>query len=107
MVMPYRMLVDGRLVGGAVDADVINPATRRPFASAPRADAILADKAVAAAAAAFAPWSRLGYEKRRPYLERFAEALEERNSELSRLLTLEQGKPLRQAALEIQTTIDV
>jgi acyl-CoA reductase-like NAD-dependent aldehyde dehydrogenase len=49
----------------------------------------LAGKAVAAAAVAFAPWSRLGYEKRRPYLERFAEALKERNSELSRLLTLE------------------
>jgi acyl-CoA reductase-like NAD-dependent aldehyde dehydrogenase len=59
------------------------------------------------AAAAFLSWSRLGYEKRRPYLERFAEALDKRNSELSRLLTLEQGKPLRQAALEIQTTIDV
>jgi acyl-CoA reductase-like NAD-dependent aldehyde dehydrogenase len=105
--MAYRMLIDGRLVGGTVDADVINPATRQPFESAPRADATLAGKAVAAAAAAFAPWSRLGYEKRRPYLERFAEALKERNSELSRLLTLEQGKPLRQAEREIQTTIDV
>src|SRR5271163_1579506 len=105
--MTYKMLIDGRLVGGAVDAEVINPATRQPFASAPRADATLANKAVAAATAAFATWSRLGYEKRRPYLEKFAEALEERKFELSRLLTLEQGKPLREAELEIQRTIDV
>jgi len=105
--MTYKMLIDGRLVGGAVDAEVINPATRQPFASAPRADATLANKAVAAATAAFATWSRLGYEKRRPYLEKFAEALKERKLELSRLLTLEQGKPLREAELEIQRTIDV
>lgn len=57
---------------------VINPATGRVFATAPRADAAQLDAAVAAGRGAFPGWSALSYAERRVFLERFAAGVEAR-----------------------------
>lgn len=103
--MSYKLLVDGELVDGAKNVGVINPATTKEFETAPRADEAIALKAIASAKKAFPSWAALSYEHRSGYVEAFAAALEARASNFSRLLTLEQGKPLAQAEAEIRGSV--
>ncbi|WP_254368908.1 MULTISPECIES: aldehyde dehydrogenase family protein [Paraburkholderia] len=56
------------------------------------------EEAVAAARHAVKAWSALGYDGRQKYLNAYADALEVHRDELSRLLILEQGKPLKTMA---------
>jgi acyl-CoA reductase-like NAD-dependent aldehyde dehydrogenase len=103
----FRLLIDGRLVKGAGTLDVINPATRRRFMAAPRADRAQLDQAVAAAKTAFPAWSATPLRQRGALLVKLAEALEAEQGEFARLLTEEQGKPLPQALWEIAISIAV
>lgn len=97
----FRMLIDGRLVDALQGIDVVNPATGKPFARAPRADAALLDDAVAAATRAFPAWSARPVDERAAMLIALAAALEERAGEFAAWLTSEQGKPLDQAMGEV------
>lgn len=99
--MTYKMLIDGKLVGGAASLEVFNPATGTVLASCPRADEDQLNQAVAAAKAAFPAWSARPLAQRRKALEAIADALETRASDFARLLTQEQGKPLAQASGEV------
>ncbi|MEG8220731.1 aldehyde dehydrogenase family protein [Sphingomonas sp. HH69] len=101
----YRLLIDGKLVDGAHRLEVINPATGQVFASCARADAAQLDAAVAAAKAAFPSWAGRPFAERRQLLERYADAIDARKDEFARLLTREQGKPLPQAAYEMEGAI--
>src|SRR5262252_537745 len=65
-----------------------------------------ADRAVAAARAAFEKWSRTSFEERCQLLERAAEILERRRFELSALEVFEVGKPWSQADGDIAEAID-
>jgi acyl-CoA reductase-like NAD-dependent aldehyde dehydrogenase len=87
--------------------DVINPATGRIFAVAPRADRAQLDQAVAAAKAAFPSWSAIPLRDRGALLVELAEALEAEQGDYARLLTQEQGKPLKEAMWEIAFSIAV
>lgn len=60
----YRLLIDGALVAGAATMDVVNPATGKSFATAPRADRTQLDVAVAAAQRAWPAWAALDYAAR-------------------------------------------
>src|SRR5262249_54005741 len=64
-----------------------------------------ADRAVAAARAAFEKWSRTSFEERCQLLERAAEILERRRIELSALEVFEVGKPWAQADGDIAEAI--
>jgi acyl-CoA reductase-like NAD-dependent aldehyde dehydrogenase len=97
----YRLLIDGRLTAGAATLDVVNPATGKLLATCARADKAQLLAAVAAAKNAFPAWSATSIETRREALLKMADALEARAAEFARLLTQEQGKPLRHAAEEI------
>lgn len=97
----FKLLIDGELVAGAGTLDVINPATGQPFATAPKADLALLDRAVAAARTAFPGWSALPVEDRADRIEQLAAGLEARAAEFARLLTSEQGKPFEQAMGEV------
>lgn len=105
MEREYRMLIDGELVAGASDFEVINPATAQPFARCPKADADMANRAVAAAKRAFPEWSVKPIEERAALVNKIADAIEARMEEFAHLLTSEQGKPLDQAQFEIFGTI--
>ena len=101
MEREYRMLIDGELVAGSSEFDVINPATAQPFARCPKADPDLINRAVAAAKRAFPVWSAKPIEERAALVGKIADALEARMDEFARLLTSEQGKPLDQAQFEM------
>jgi acyl-CoA reductase-like NAD-dependent aldehyde dehydrogenase len=96
----------GQVIGGEVlrptaTFDVVNPATGLPFAQAPDCTRDELDAAFAAATEAARGWAAdLG--KRRVALGRAAKAVAEAQDELAPLLTAEQGKPLREAKMEVQ-----
>ena len=94
---PYKLLIDGQMVDGDAVMDVINPATEEVLAQAPRASKAQLDKAVAAAKAAFPKWSRTSIDERKKVLNAIADVVEANAMELGRILTQEQGKPLKDA----------
>lgn len=101
----FRLLIEGALVPGTSNLPVTNPATGQHFASAPRADPALLERAVASARRAFPTWSALSWSERRARLEVLANAIQSRSDEFARLLTLEQGKPIGEATCEIVGSI--
>ena len=103
---PFYLTIAGRLVEAKETFDVINPATGKVLAQAPSAKAGQLDDAIAAAKTAFKTWSALSYDERQGYLDRYADALQDNRDDLVRLLTLEQGKPLKtMAAPEVDQAI--
>lgn len=103
-----QMLIDGVWADGQgrEELTVIDPAEERVMATAAVAGTEDAEAAAQAAARAFAHWSQTPPSVRTTLLRTAATLARERLPELARLLTLEQGKPLRDARGEIQASID-
>lgn len=95
---PYYLSIAGKLVETRDAFDVMNPATGQILAQAPAGTAEQLEDAIAAAKSAFKGWSALSYDEREQYLIAYADALQVHRDELSVLLTLEQGKPLKTMA---------
>lgn len=100
----YKLLIGGKLVDGDSIMEVINPATETILAICPRGSAAQMDEAIAAAKAAFPAWARRPMAERRAMLYALADSIEQRQDELARLLTQEQGKPLSDASAEVNFT---
>ncbi|SNY54059.1 succinate-semialdehyde dehydrogenase / glutarate-semialdehyde dehydrogenase [Arsukibacterium tuosuense] len=81
--------------------EVTNPANGKLVAKVADASAADAEKAVAAAHAAFADWATRPAAERSKLLMRWQQLLLEHQDDLGLLLTLEQGKPLAEAKGEI------
>jgi acyl-CoA reductase-like NAD-dependent aldehyde dehydrogenase len=81
--------------------DVINPATGAAFATAPAATPEQVDHVVRAAHDAFGNWRR-DEDARRAAMLASAEAIDAATADLAATLTAEQGKPLKDAAQEVQ-----
>ena len=101
MTNQVTMTIDGRAVGTAKFAEVVNPSTGAAFALCPDATLADIDLAVEAANRAFPAWSALPRGERRRLLLAFADQVEANAEELADLLTREQGKPLAKARAEI------
>lgn len=99
--MPYRLLIDGALTEGDGMMDVIDPTRAEPFAQSPRASASQAEFAIAAAGRAQPAWAALGADGRRPYLEKFAEALDTERERIAAILTRERGGPMVECRSEV------
>jgi len=97
----YKLLINGALVDGASQMDVINPANEEVLAKCPRASAAQLDEAVAAAQAAFPAWRDTPIAERKAKLAAIADVLQANAQDLGRLLTQEQGKPIGDAMGEI------
>jgi acyl-CoA reductase-like NAD-dependent aldehyde dehydrogenase len=97
----FANLIDGELIAGTEWFDVINPATGRAFAQAPRVSRAELDRAVAGARRAFNGWRATPVAERRAAIGRMAQILTDNAASLAELLTLEQGKPLGQSRDEI------
>src|SRR5438045_7529171 len=97
----FKLLINGRLVDGDAQMDVINPATEEPVATCARASKAQLDQAVAAAKAAFPAWSKTTMDERRAVLIAIADAIQNNLQDFARLLTQEQGKPLADATGEV------
>lgn len=95
------LTIDGRREEGATTAEVVDPATGRPFITVPVASVEQLDRAVAAAKAAAPAWAALSLDERQAKVSRLADAVRDHADELAALLTREQGKPLQRAHGEI------
>jgi succinate-semialdehyde dehydrogenase/glutarate-semialdehyde dehydrogenase len=82
--------------------EIRNPATGELVDRVAAASQQDVDNAIDAAESAFKKWSAVSPPKRAEILYKAAHRLEEREKDLARLLTGEQGKPLREAVLEIR-----
>ena len=102
------LYIDGewREAAGGRAFDVLDPSTDVPFGSAAAGAAEDARAAVDAASRAFASWSTTTAYERAEALYRAHRLLGERAEDLARLMTREQGKPLRAARNEVRYAND-
>lgn len=105
-----RALIAGEFVeaAGGERLETINPATGETLASVVACDAPEAERAVAAARAAFdaGGWSRLAPARRKQGLLRLAQAMEDHREELALLDTLDMGKPIGSALSDLAGAIN-
>ncbi|WP_247537252.1 aldehyde dehydrogenase family protein [Ralstonia pseudosolanacearum] len=90
-----KHFIDGRFVDshGQEAIDIHNPATGELIGRSILGDAIDAERAIAAASAAFPSWSKTSLEARKACLQRIAEALNERMDDLIAVTVAEYGAP--------------
>lgn len=103
-----ELLIDGQWIG-AGDREtmpVFNPATGRVIGQVPLARVADIDRAAKSAHRAFEMWRRVPAIQRARILLRIAGEIRGKVSDLSRILTLEQGKTLAEAEGEIIATAD-
>lgn len=93
------MTVNGESITSPASFDVENPATEKIIGTAPECDAALLEKTIQSAADAFPAWANRG--DRSELLLQCARRLKSETVKLARLLTLEQGKPIKEAIHEI------
>ena len=93
--IPTRLLVNGELVEGQGPPErILDPATGHVIASVPEASAEQLEAAIAAAEAAFEPWSQTTPAQRSGLLLQIAAHLEAEADGYSELESLNTGKPL-------------
>ena len=86
---------------------VVNPATNKPIAKLGHASRADLDSALAAAQLGFATWRRVSAFERGKILRKTAELMRQRVDRIATLLTLEQGKLLAEAKIEVMGSADV
>ncbi|MBT3606157.1 MAG: aldehyde dehydrogenase family protein [Candidatus Latescibacteria bacterium] len=98
------LVIDGQVVTSERTFDVINPATEDVVAACSACSAEQLDLAITSAVNAFDLW-RTNEAKRRKALIGCARAVKAEMKGLAELLTLEQGKPRRQALHEVSGVV--
>jgi len=105
----YALLIDGEEIAAATTRTVYDPSTGEPIAEVADGSAADADRAVAAAKAAFrrGDWSRITPGERAAVLFKLADVLEERADEFARVESANTGKPLKfSTAFDLPMTVD-
>lgn len=102
------LYVDGEWRGSRSGSsfEVVNPASGDTIGDVADGTAQDAADAIVAASVAFNGWSRLTAFHRSEYLHRAYQLMMERKEALARLMTEEQGKPLKAARNEVQYAAD-
>lgn len=97
------LLIDGHETAGSGTLQVLNPATGCVIAEVASADRADIDRAVKAARAAFESgvWRDLPIDERAALLNRFADAIAGRMSDLWRLETLNNGRPIAETRAQV------
>ena len=95
-------LVNGQWKTLDTTFDVVNPATGEAIAKVAKAGKQQTEEAIAAAANAFPAWREKTAKERSTILYRWYELILENKSWLGRLMTIEQGKPLKEAEGEVE-----
>lgn len=104
-----KMLINGELrdaLSGKVDI-IRNPANQEPVAEVSVGSREDARLALEAAQKAFPIWSETSPQKRAEILHTSANLVRQRVDEIARLLTIEMGKPLKDARREVLHSADV
>ncbi|WP_250475256.1 NAD-dependent succinate-semialdehyde dehydrogenase [Caballeronia sp. GAFFF1] len=92
---------------GGATLDVVNPATGEKIGTVARAGIPDLDRAVAAAQAGFATWRKMSALERASLMRKAAALVRERADSIARLMTMEQGKPLAEARIEVNSAADI
>ena len=97
------MIIDGERVDGGSRRThtVVNPATGEAIGELPLADPADLDRALAVAAEGFRIWRDSTAQQRAAVLQGAARLMLERQEDIARTATLEQGKPLAESRIEV------
>ncbi|MCA0045063.1 NAD-dependent succinate-semialdehyde dehydrogenase [Celeribacter litoreus] len=98
-----ELLIDGKWRQGSEGKteSLLDPATEEVLAQVPHATAADLDEALNAAAKGFKVWKKKTAIERYNILAKAADLIDARKDEISKLLTLENGKPLTEATGEV------
>ncbi|NHM33559.1 NAD-dependent succinate-semialdehyde dehydrogenase [Neobacillus terrae] len=98
------MYLDGKWIGNdyEVFTEIVNPATNEVIGAVPTGGVYEAEKAVDSASNAFKTWSKKTADERYQLLMKWFYLIEENKHEIARIMTIEQGKPLKEALGEVQ-----
>ncbi len=96
-----------RAARGGRTLDVVNPATEEVIGTLAHAGTDDLDEALDFAAKGFAVWRKMPAYDRSKLLRKAAELIRERADAIARLMTMEQGKPVGEAKIEIMGSADV
>ncbi|KAJ5633427.1 Aldehyde dehydrogenaseN-terminal [Penicillium lividum] len=97
----FHNIINNELTSTATTCHSINPANSQPNPEVPVSSQEDLDRAVQAARVAFKKWSKTPIAERRAALHAYASAIEVNADGFAKTLTMEQGKPLAQAATEV------
>ena len=105
---PLQLYIHGEWIdaGSRATEPVINPADESVLAQLPHASEADLQAALAAAKAAFPGWRDASPLVRADILRKGAALIRERADHIARCMTLEQGKPLREARAEVLAAAD-
>lgn len=109
MYATLEMLIDGKFTRGSSGKSepVINPATEQALAELPHAAKSDLEAAVAAAEKGFNVWKAMSAYDRYRILRKGADLMRARADAIARILTLEQGKVIAEAKIEVVTSADI
>jgi succinate-semialdehyde dehydrogenase / glutarate-semialdehyde dehydrogenase len=102
-----HMIIDGEKIplGHRRAHTVVNPATGNALGALPLADAADLDRALASAQRGFRLWRDAAPQQRAAVLAGAARLLRERQEEIARIATLEEGKTLSESRLEVMMNV--
>ena len=106
---PRELFVDGQWLGGEnrERIPVIDPATEAVIGEIPKATPDDIGRAIEAAGRAYSPWRAASAFERSRVIERAADLIRARAAHIANILTLEQGKPLRESLAEVASAADM
>ncbi|HET7629677.1 MAG TPA: NAD-dependent succinate-semialdehyde dehydrogenase [Bacillales bacterium] len=94
--------IRGDWVGADENYDVVNPANGEVIGSVPKGTERDVAEAIDAAYEALPSWRELTAEERAGYLEALFDLMIENEDELATIMTLENGKPMKESRAEVQ-----
>jgi succinate-semialdehyde dehydrogenase / glutarate-semialdehyde dehydrogenase len=102
-----HMIIDGEKipVGHRRTHKVINPATEEVLGELPLADAADLDRALETAQRGFKLWRNSSAQERAAVLQGAARLMVERQEQIARIATMEQGKPLAETRIEVMMNV--
>ncbi|BAO93151.1 aldehyde dehydrogenase [Caballeronia cordobensis] len=108
MSSDHRNFIDGVFAADATSAKltVFNPATNETIGQVPDSDRTAVNAAVSAARKAQDGWERRPAIERAGYLRRISSKVREHRERLAEIITMEQGKVLSLAQVEVDFTAD-
>ncbi|MEM6658460.1 MAG: NAD-dependent succinate-semialdehyde dehydrogenase [Pseudomonadota bacterium] len=101
MYPELKLFIGGQWRTTASTIAVVNPATEQEIGRLPRAEISDLDDALSAAVKGFEIWSRTSPRARADTILRAAALMRDRQEDIAHSITLEHGKPLAQARLEV------
>jgi succinate-semialdehyde dehydrogenase/glutarate-semialdehyde dehydrogenase len=104
-----QLFIDGEWLsrGNRKSEQVINPATGEVLGELPHATTADLDRALVAVARGFGIWSGFLPEKRSEILRKAADIMKQRGDQITRVASMESGKPIAQSRIELQMATEV